>query len=230
MGLLQLTTNLKSLKYGSDRPGGGSSGQPFVQQSIPEGQIPFQSTTAGGIDNIINNAQINTSAVGQDVERIGKWFTTTPGVIFIGKQNVLSQTNVRTQAADYNEPRIIINGGPYLPTNTLAQIAGVNFGSHFFKQGLTPGGLNVPKYADVISYVRGADEGGVGNRLVQLTNDKILNYYKTTTDTVNILTYPGGPGSTLGIGSTYIKFASTDPTQRVNLYKNTDLNKYNYLF
>ena len=53
MGLLQLTTNLKSLKYGKDRQGGGSSNQPFVQQAIPEGQIPFQATSAGVIDNII---------------------------------------------------------------------------------------------------------------------------------------------------------------------------------
>ena len=29
MGLINLQTNLKSLKFGNDRPGGGSSGQPF---------------------------------------------------------------------------------------------------------------------------------------------------------------------------------------------------------
>ena len=224
MGLLQLTTNLKSLKYGSDRPGGGSSGQPFVQQSIPEGQIPFQSTTAGGIDNIINNAQINTSAVGQDVERIGKWFTTTPGVIFIGKQNVLSQTNVRTQANNAESPRILINGGPYTPTNTLAQVAGVNFGSHFYKQGLTPGGLRVPKYGDrdTIIYIRGSENGGTGNRLVDLTNSKI--FYKNSS--VNVFTYRGGPGSILGIGFTAIKFAD----QRTGINNPLYINNTNKFF
>lgn len=209
MGLLQLTTNLKSLKYGNDRPGGGSSGQPFVQQSIPEGQIPFQSTTAGGIDNIINNAQINTSAVGQDLERIGKWFTTTPGVIFIGKQNVLSQTNVRTQANNAETPRIIINGGPYTPTNTLAQVAGVNFGSHFYKQGLTPGGFRLPKYNDAVK----SDQPYIENRLVILQGDKIQNLgldgslALVSPLSTEILRYTGGPGSILGIGSTSIKFA-----------------------
>lgn len=35
MALIDLKTNLKSLKYGSDRPGGGSSGQPYIQTAIP---------------------------------------------------------------------------------------------------------------------------------------------------------------------------------------------------
>jgi hypothetical protein len=235
MGLLQLTTNLKSLKYGNDRPGGGSSGQPFVQQSIPEGQIPFQSTTAGGIDNIINNAQINTSAVGQDLERIGKWFTTTPGVIFIGKQNVLSQTNVRTQANNAETPRIIINGGPYTPTNTLAQVAGVNFGSHFYKQGLTPGGFRLPKYNDAVK----SDQDIINNRLYNLYYDKMIDtglngvqgfpipnpINSVSLFNTEILRYTGGPGSILGIGSTAINF--TDQRTGINnaLYTN-DLYKF----
>lgn len=36
MALLELKTNLKSLKYGSDRPSNGSSGLPFVQFALPE--------------------------------------------------------------------------------------------------------------------------------------------------------------------------------------------------
>ena len=39
MGLIDLKTNLKSLKYGNDRPGGGSSGQPYIVTPIPEGYI-----------------------------------------------------------------------------------------------------------------------------------------------------------------------------------------------
>ena len=37
MPLVNLTTNLKSLKFGNDQPGGGSSNQPYIQTSIPEG-------------------------------------------------------------------------------------------------------------------------------------------------------------------------------------------------
>jgi hypothetical protein len=165
--------------------------------------------------------------VGQDVERIGKWFTTTPGVIFIGKQNVLSQTNVRTQANNAETPRIIINGGPYTPTNTLAQIAGVNFGSHFYKQGLTPGGLRVPKYNDAVK----SDQPYIENRLVILQGDKIQNLgldgslALVSPLSTEILRYTGGPGSILGIGSTSIKFADQRTGINNALYTN-DLYKF----
>ena len=43
MSLVTLETNLKSLKYGNDRPGGGSSNQPYIQKPIPTGDIPFVS-------------------------------------------------------------------------------------------------------------------------------------------------------------------------------------------
>ena len=211
------TDPLLTLKYGKDMPGGGASRQPFIVTPIPGASATFNT----------NGLVIARSAT--DAARLSKFFTTTPGLLFIAKQNVLSQTNVRTQAADYNEPRIQPNNGPYLPTNTIAQVAGSAAGFHFYKQGLLPDGYFSPKYIDVISYVKGADEGGVGNRLVQLTNNKIINYYRPGNDNVNVLTYKGGPGAFLGIGSTNIQFASTDPTQRVNLYKNTNLNKYNYL-
>ena len=38
--LVELKTNLKSLKYGSDRPGGGWSGQPYVQFPIEDNATP----------------------------------------------------------------------------------------------------------------------------------------------------------------------------------------------
>jgi hypothetical protein len=37
VGLINLTTNLKSLRYGKDQLGGGYSGQPYIKASIPEG-------------------------------------------------------------------------------------------------------------------------------------------------------------------------------------------------
>jgi hypothetical protein len=162
--------------------------------------------------------------VGQDVERIGKWFTTTPGVIFIGKQNVLSQTNVRTQANNASNPDIIINGGPYTPTNTLAQIAGVNFGSHFFKQGLTPNGFRAPQYNsnETITEVTSVST----NRLILLKDSKITNIPNNNPLNsisplpTEILRYRGGPDSILGIGFTSINFAPGSRTGINNpLYK-----------
>jgi hypothetical protein len=36
MPLVNLTTNLKSLRYGKDTVGGGNSNQPYVTRSIPK--------------------------------------------------------------------------------------------------------------------------------------------------------------------------------------------------
>jgi hypothetical protein len=209
---------LLTLKYGKDSPGGGASRQPFIVTPIPGASATFNT----------NGLVIARSAT--DVERLSKFFTTTPGLLFIAKQNVLSQTNVRTQAADYNEPKIQPNNGPYLPTNTLAQVGLSVAGAHFNKQGLLPDGYFSPKYVDVIPQIKGEDNTGIGNRLLQLTTNKIVYYNQPNNSKVNILTYKGGPGAFLGVGSTNIQFANKGGSApRVNLYKNTDLNIYNYL-
>ena len=44
MPLVDLKTNLKSLKYGNDRLGNGSSREPFITEPIPEGDTPGAST------------------------------------------------------------------------------------------------------------------------------------------------------------------------------------------
>jgi hypothetical protein len=189
------TDPLLTLKYGKDTKGGGASKQPFIVTPIPGSSATFN----------VNGLVIARSET--DVTRLAKFFTTTPGVLFIAKQNVLSQTNVRTQAADYNNPKIQPNNGPYLPTNTLAQVGTPFFGHQFYKQGLLPDGYFSPKYADndVIIKVKGADVGGAGNRLVDLTKEKV----NQKSEGLNILTYKGGPGAFLGIGSTNIQFASS---------------------
>jgi len=186
---------LLTLKYGKDSPGAGASKQPFIVTPIPGASSTFNT----------NGLVIARSAT--DVERLSKFFTTTPGLLFIAKQNVLSQTNVRTQAANYNVPQIQPNNGPYLPTNTLAQVAVSAAGFHFNKQGLLPDGDFSPKYAsnEVIIGVKGSNNEGVGNRLVDLARTKVD--YKN--NQINILTYRGGPGSILGVGSTNILFASS---------------------
>ncbi len=188
------TDPLLTLKYGKDTKGGGASKQPFIVTPIPGSSATFN----------VNGLVIARSET--DVTRLAKFFATTPGVLFIAKQNVLSQTNVRTQASDYNEPKIQPNNGPYLPTNTLAQVGTPFFGHQFYKQGLLPDGYFSPKYADnnVIIKVKGGDDG-VGNRLVELTKEKV----NQKNGDLNILTYKGGPGAFLGIGSTNIQFASS---------------------
>jgi len=182
---------LLSLKYGKDSLGGGASRQPFIVTPIPGASATFNT----------NGLVIARSAT--DVERLSKFFTTTPGLLFIAKQNVLSQTNVRTQASNISTPQIQPNNGPYLPTNTLAQVGVSAAGFHFNKQGLLPNGDFSPQYNSNEVIIGVTDEST--NRLINLTKDKV-NYKNNQ---INILTYRGGPGSFLGVGSTNILFASS---------------------
>lgn len=197
---------LLTLKYGKDSPGGGSSRQPFIVTPIPGASATFNT----------NGLVIARSET--DAARLSKFFTTTPGLLFIAKQNVLSQTNVRTQASNYSVPQIQPNNGPYLPTNTLAQVAGSAAGFHFYKQGLLPDGYFSPKYIDAVK----TDQEVFINRLYNLYYNKIVGtglnsiqgllrpkpVNSVSLFPTEILNYRGGPGAFLGVGSTSIPFAS----------------------
>lgn len=187
MGLINLKTNLKSLKYGKDRVGGGSSGQPFIQKPIPEdfssvGQR-YTSLVTARIDDASRLTQLLLS--GKSVD----------GLLFTGKQNTLSRLGVKTQASPNNG----LNENPYLPTSTIAQAAIQGSGYHLNKQGLNPypgGTKSISYYSDVVKY----NQDKKDNRLVSYLNTKI-----NTSGSDNILTsYSGGPGSVAGVGTTYI--------------------------
>jgi hypothetical protein len=210
MGLLDLKTDLKSLKFGtppaSDRPGGGNSGQPYITDPISSDIIPQSEDflLRGGL-----NAPLDAA---NDVVRLTKMFgdfKSPNGILFIAKQNLLSRIAVNTQASGKG-----VNEGVYTPLTTLAQ-AGVGFvGGHLSKQGLNPlSGVKTygpkslfnPQGSTVIGDVIGGPDGK-GNRLVDLIKDKQAGISKFPS--TNILSYPGGPGSKLGIGRTNIKFAT----------------------
>jgi len=225
MGLLNLQTNLKSLRYGKDRIHGGDSGQPYIQTSIPDsgGDFNVQGNIdlPGNDDFIIRGGLYAFKDTAQDVLRLGKYFIdlkSPSGLLFIAKQNLLSRTAIRTEASK------ILNEDFYLPTSTLAQ-AGVNaFGFHFNKQGLNPipGSVgSLETYQQAVQYNQYDRMDGdysydnmADNRLVALYRVKVikdlpsknLNGIKINgSDDINLLEYTGGPGSILGIGNTKIK-------------------------
>ena len=195
MGLINLKTDLKNLKYGKDRKGGGDSGQPYIKSNIPDG------LTSSSPDFLLRNGYLNPVSTANDVSRLTQMFfdlKSPNGLLFITKQNLLSRTAVATQTSGNG-----LNEGIYTPTNTLAQ-AGVNsLGLHFNKQGILPLGLIT--YSDVIKFT----QTPTSNRLIQLSG--------SANNSVNILQYSGGPGSDLGIGNTYIKFA--DQRTGINNYQ-----------
>jgi hypothetical protein len=212
MPLLDLKTNLKSLKYGNDRPGGGDSGQPYIKKPLyaDPNKIP--------VGNGVVLASIHTL---EDVSRLTKMFfdlKSPNGYLFTLNQNLLSRTGVKTQASG------LINDGVYLPTNTLAQAGVSAAGLHFNKQGINP----VPgtfgsriTYSDVINNeideTKNSPDGILKNRLYALYETKMQDgslggFSKVTNvtskdDQVDLILYPGGPGSVLGVGPTHIRFA-----------------------
>ena len=126
MALKDLTTDLKSLRYGRDRIGGGNSREPFVTK-------PIDSTPGdtGGPDFLLRANSLQHTA--DDTSRMFDYLKSPKGLQFIAKQNLLSRTAVRAQGS--SGP---INDGIYLPTSTLAQVATNAAGGHLLKQGINP--------------------------------------------------------------------------------------------
>lgn len=217
MALVNIQTDLKSLKYGRDRLNGGSSNEPYIRKDIPVGDIPF----SGGTDFMLR-AGINTPLrAADDVSRITQMFfdlKSPTGFLFNLKQNLLSRSNVQTQGGS----NILgFNNGGYLPTSTILQAGGVAFGSHLNKQGLDPtkptnaptedsnqiltgdlfSFLNINDPLSLPLYIEGVkiDQPTDSNRLVKYFEETILNPSNTV-----LTRYPGGPGSIVGIGETVI--------------------------
>lgn len=172
-----------------------------------------------------------------DVERIAKFFTTTEGILFTVKQNVLSNLGVRIQqgsvfsAPGFQSPdnpaglfsSYVFNDGVYLPTSTIAQTAVSNLGIFLNKQGVDPtSNGNWGNPLGRTTYFSTANKQLISNvetnRLVLLT-DKILGVGRTypkgstvSNDPYVLLTYNGGPNKAGGIGKTNISYVNGQKT------------------
>lgn len=211
MPLIDLQTNLKSLKYGLDRPGGGSSGLPYVQFPLPENAsgevLEFYENNRTSLDFPIRGGGFNLGDVGPyvgqaakyDKLRIQKFLKDSPrGTIFILKQQSLQLSNPKIQVgAQINldlgvlpfrfvgnlENTRIYNGGK----NTLAQVAVEGSGIHFDRHGLVP----INPYQQTYIYVaddrkNGVDSTYVNNRLYNLYRTKIATRDRVTLNTQDV--------------------------------------------
>ena len=73
MPLIDLTTNLKSLKFGKDRPGGGSSNQPYIQKDIPDSGDPSNIFNTGGPDSLLRGGLIAPLRAANDTSRLAQF-------------------------------------------------------------------------------------------------------------------------------------------------------------
>ena len=220
MSILSFKTDLKSLRFGSDRPDGGSSNQPFITKPIPDDRKPAV-ISDGGPDFLLRGGILAPLRAVENSLRISKLFIQTPqGVQFLAKQNLLSRMSVKTvatQGVGYAGGNI--NQGAYLPTSTLLQLASPT-GTHLNLLGLNPAspgqdnssllaqlGGGLVGYEKAILGISGTGEsilGGLISPLSGLYEDKIL----LKTPGPNVYSYQGGPGADLGIGNTNIRFSS----------------------
>jgi len=241
MPLLDLKTDLKSLKYGSDRPGGGDSGQPYQRvdiNTVDSGFNRFRMTNFD--DGLVRGGVVgaaNASIV--DTLRIGKFLTDFPkGPLFIVKQVGLQLSNpaLETKKITIGNGRGVlgfigntlsaINNtlGPTriynLGINTIAQVPVNAFGIHFNRHGLLPVQDDQTKYLAVAQF---NNEGGGSpkNRLVGLKNRfKLGDLQVNTTQNKRTLSLLnnilGALNSVTGIPSVSL---NADPTQlTINKY------------
>jgi hypothetical protein len=198
--LLDLKTDLRSLKFGHDRPGGGSSNEPYITTDINDidsnlNKFRLTKFDSGFIRGGVVGAA-NASAV--DLIRIGKFLTDAPqGPLFIAKQVALQSSNPRLEIP--KSIRNIIQGTPdnilssttkgllqptriyNLGVNTIAQIPVTAFGVHFNRHGILPVQNEASKYEAVVS-ANNKDH----NRLVGLTNKFTLGDRKGTDPVLKI--------------------------------------------
>ena len=194
MPLLDLKTDLKSLKYGKDRPGGGDSGQPYQKvdiNTVDSGFNRFRMTKFD--DGLVRGGVVgaaNASIV--DTFRIGKFLKDFPkGPLFIVKQVGLQLSNpqLETKKLKTDNPtkgggllrnvgNLVLNTANKLvnavgPTriynlgiNTLAQVPVNAFGFHFNRHGLLPVQDDQTKYLAVAQNNNNEEN----NRLTGLRN------------------------------------------------------------
>ncbi len=163
------------------------------------------------------------------------------GLLFTGKQEVLSRTAVNIDAIAGNpnsrsQNKLPLNNGIYLPTSTLAQSLVNPAGGHLLKQGINPafdtseaaargnaGGifsfltgnalpLSNPIYFETSAFTDRINGVAPTSRLVSFVHN---NINKTNTDDI-LYSYSGGPGSVLGVGKTIVKALSDQRTGRNN--------------
>lgn len=213
-----MKSDLKSLKFGKDTQGGGSSGLPYIKPSLPE-DSPAGEYLAGiaqtSADFPLRGGTYSTIASTEDTIRISRFLTDFPkGALFTSKQVGLQKSNPKIETGEMGGR---LNTQTYnLNANLLAQVFEQGTGTHINRAGFNTNELNDDKnkYAYVVKN-KTKDQ----NRLVtlynvniNLSNDEPLDNLISTADSLGInsdsdhilFKYLGGPDSKFGDGETLI--------------------------
>jgi hypothetical protein len=244
MALRDLQTNLKSLQFGNDTPGGGSSGLPYIKTGLPE-DSPAGEYLAGiarnSMDWPLRGGAYSTIASTTDSVRISRFLTDLPrGYVFTSKQVQLQKSNPKIETGGLSSR---LNTQTYnLNANLLAQVFEQGTGIHIPRPGANANELGPDnpqaKYEYIVSH-KNTDQ----NRLVALYGSKIqqnstglsldsaVTKLGISTDDNILFDYEMGPDSLYGDGNTTI-FRTTNTTTAFEGYISNGFIKtgYNPLF
>lgn len=203
------TFGQKSIPFGNDRPGGGSSNQPYIISTIPKDITPNSPDFLNrGGDKYLN-------IIKDDVSRLKQFLDPKNPISqnFITKQNLLFQQQSKL-------PLSIYPNAPYVTANILLNTAEPNIGAHFGGKGNDPLGvlINTNRYGYQTSTYYNDDD----NRLMLLYETKLgdklkgrlkgkLNFNINTLNKNTLFTYITGPNGPL---TNYMRV--TDTTKWIN--------------
>lgn len=210
MPLIDLKTNLKSIKYGSDQPGGGYSGLPYIKTALPDvlngagtASPIFRIGSTGNLDYPIRGGNLNFNIGTQtftlssqvDKSRIKKFFEDAPrGTAFIQKQIGLQLSNPKIETGNtlYGLgqgdplPGLLENTRVYNKgTNTLTQVGVSGTGAHAIRHGLMPFNPWQKNYYDIVNK-QNVNQDRSTNRLLILNDLKMSSGTSQFVNTQNI--------------------------------------------
>jgi hypothetical protein len=210
MPLIDLKTNLKSLKYGSDQPGGGYSGLPYIKTALPDvlngagtTKPIFRISSTGNLDYPIRGGNVNFNIGTQtftlssqvDKTRIKKFFEDAPrGTAFIQKQIGLQLSNPKIETGNtlYGLgqadplPGLLENTRVYnRGTNTLTQVGVQGTGAHAIRHGLMPFNPWQKNYYAIVNK-QNVNQDSSTNRLLILNQLKMSSGNSQFVNTQNI--------------------------------------------
>jgi len=216
MPLLDLRTDLKSLKYTGDQPGGGWSGKPYIQTAIPPtnlvSAVPdtlrgadylspiYRIQSTGNLDYPIRGGDVKFSIGTQtftlssqiDKSRIKKFFEDKPrGDAFLKKQIGLNLTNPKIETGNSFQVVPGSNIIPGLLENTRIYNNGLNTLTQVGVQGT---GTHLPRHGifpfDYASKyykdIVGAQSLLSANQVVNVNRLLILQNLKLSRSTANV--------------------------------------------
>jgi len=237
MALRDLRTNLKSLQFGDDTPGGGSSGLPYIKNGLPE-----DSPAGGYLTGIARNSMdwplrggaYSTVASTTDSVRISRFLTDLPrGYVFTSKQVQLQKSNPKIETGGFTSR---LNTQTYnLNANLLAQVFEQGTGIHIPRAGANPNELGPDnpqaKYEYIVSHKDTNQNRLValyGSKIQQNTTglllDSVITKLGISPDDNILFDYEMGPDSLYGDGNTTI-FKATD-FQGVSINTNKTFNTF----